>query len=38
VVDDIINYKDCIYLVLESTLKEKIMRDMHETSLAGHSG
>jgi hypothetical protein len=38
VVDDIIYYKDCIYLVLESTLKEKIMKSMHDTPLAGHPG
>jgi hypothetical protein len=37
-VDDIIYYKDHIYLVLESTLKENIMRDMHDTPLAGHPG
>jgi hypothetical protein len=38
VVDDIIYYKDHIYLVPESTLKEKIMRAMHDTPLAGHQG
>jgi hypothetical protein len=38
VVDDIIYYKDRIYLVLESTLKENIMEAMHNTPLAGHPG
>jgi len=38
VVDDIIFYKDHIYLVMESTLKENIMESMHNTPLAGHSG
>jgi hypothetical protein len=36
VVDDIIFYKDIIYLVHESTLKEKIMRATHDTPLEGH--
>jgi hypothetical protein len=36
VVDDIIYYKDHIYLVPESTLKEKIMKVMHEVPLEGH--
>jgi hypothetical protein len=36
VVDDIIYYKDRIYLVPESALKEKIMEAMHNTPLAGH--
>jgi hypothetical protein len=38
VVDDIIYYKEHIYLVPESTLKENIMRAMHNTPLIGHSG
>jgi hypothetical protein len=38
VVDDIIFYKDRIYLVPESTLKEKILRASHDTPLAGHPG
>jgi hypothetical protein len=38
VVVDIIYYKDHIYLVRESTLKEKIMRAMHDTPLVGHPG
>ena len=37
-VDDIIYYKYHIYLVPESTLKEKIMEAMHNTPLAGHPG
>jgi hypothetical protein len=32
--DDIIYYRDCIYLFHESTLTEKIMRSMHDTPLA----
>jgi hypothetical protein len=36
VVDNIIFYKERIYLVLESTLKENILRASHDTSLAGH--
>jgi hypothetical protein len=36
VVDDIIYYKDHIYLVLKSTLKEKITRAMHDAPLVGH--
>jgi len=38
VVDDIIYYKDRIYLVSKSTLKEQIMRAIHDTPLAGHQG
>jgi hypothetical protein len=38
VVDDIIYYKGRIYLVLESILKEKIMKAMHDTPLVGHPG
>jgi hypothetical protein len=38
VVDDIIYYKDMIYLFLESTLKNKIMRAVHDAPLAGHLG
>jgi hypothetical protein len=38
VVDDIIYYKDRIYLVTESKLKEKIMKAMHDTPLTGHPG
>jgi hypothetical protein len=36
VVDDIIYYKDRIYLVLESTLKKKIPRATHDAPLVGH--
>jgi hypothetical protein len=36
VVDDIILYKDGIYLVPESTLKENILRAIDDTQLAGH--
>jgi hypothetical protein len=38
VVDDIIYYIDNIYLVPESTLREKIMQAMHDTPLAWHLG
>jgi hypothetical protein len=38
VVDDIIYYKDRIYLVSESTIKGKIMEATHNTPLAGHLG
>jgi hypothetical protein len=38
VVDDIIYYRGSIYLVSESTLREEIMRAMHDTPLAGHHG
>jgi hypothetical protein len=38
VVDDIIYYKDMIYLVLESTLKDKILREICDAPLAGHPG
>ena len=34
-VENIIFYKD-IYLVLEYKLKDKILQDTHDTSLAGH--
>jgi hypothetical protein len=33
---DIFYYKDMIYLILESTLKDKILRAMHDAPLAGH--
>jgi hypothetical protein len=36
VVDAIIYYKDRIYLVHESTLKENIVRVMHDAPLVGH--
>jgi hypothetical protein len=38
VVDDIIYYKGRIYLVPESTVKNKISREAHDTPLAGHQG
>ena len=38
VVDDIIYYKDHIYIVPESTLKENIMKAMHDAPLVGHLG
>jgi len=38
VIDDIIYYKDRIYLVLESQLKEKILHATHTSPLAGHPG
>ena len=38
VIDDVIYYKDIIYLVSESNLKEKIMQASHNLPLVGHSG
>jgi hypothetical protein len=38
VVDDIIYYKDMIYLVPESKLKDNILREVHDAPLAGHQG
>jgi hypothetical protein len=37
-VDDIIYYKDMIYLVPEPTLKDKILRATHDPPLEGHKG
>ena len=36
--DDIIYYKDRIYLIPESQLKDKIMQARHSSPLAGHPG
>ena len=36
VVNDIIYYKDRIYLVPESKLKQKILKEVHDSPLAGH--
>jgi len=38
VVDDIIYYKDKIYLVQGSQLKQKIIQATHDSPLAGHQG
>ena len=38
VVDDIIYYMDRIYLVPESKLKQKILTEIHDSSLVGHPG
>ena len=38
VIDDIIYYKNRIYLVLESTLKKKIIQASHDSPLLGHQG
>jgi hypothetical protein len=38
VIDDIIYYKNRIYLVPESHLKDKIMHAAHSAPLAGHPG
>jgi hypothetical protein len=38
VIDDIIYYKDRIYLVPESQLKDKILHAAHNSPLAGHPG
>ena len=37
-VDEVIMYKERIYLVPESQLKEKILQAAHDTPLAGHPG
>jgi hypothetical protein len=38
VLDEVIFYKDRIYLVPESELKRKILRAVHDSPLAGHQG
>ena len=38
VVDDIIYYKNWIFLVPESKLKQKIFEEVHDSPLAGHLG
>jgi hypothetical protein len=38
VLDDVIFYKDRIYLVPESELKKKILNATHDSPLAGHQG
>jgi hypothetical protein len=38
VVENIIYYRASIYLVPESTLREEIMRVIHDRPLAGHPG
>jgi hypothetical protein len=38
VIEDIIHYKDRIYLVPESELKDKILHTAHTSPLAGHLG
>ncbi|KAH9320795.1 hypothetical protein KI387_015434, partial [Taxus chinensis] len=38
VVDDLIFYKDRIFLVPGSKMKDKILRAVHDTPLAGHPG
>ena len=38
VVDDVIFYKDWIYLVPESTLKGKILKVCHDSHTARHQG
>jgi hypothetical protein len=38
VVDGIIHYGGCTHVVFESTLRERIMRAMYDSPLAGHSG
>ena len=38
IIDDIIYYKGRIYLVLESTLKRKIIQASHDSLLLGHQG
>ena len=36
VIDDIIFYKDRVYLVLDSGLKKKILEAVHDSPLVGH--
>jgi hypothetical protein len=36
--DDVIFYKDRIYLVPESTLREKVLKAYHNSPIAGHQG
>jgi hypothetical protein len=38
VLDDVIFYKNRIYLVPESTLKGKILKVCHDSPTAGHQG
>jgi hypothetical protein len=38
VIDDVIFYKDRVYLVPDSGLKKKIIATVHDSPLAGHQG
>ena len=38
VIDDIIYYKNRIFLVPKSPLKKKILQALHDSPLAGHQG
>ena len=38
IVDDIIYYKNRIYLIPESTLRKKIIQAAHDSPLSGHQG
>jgi uracil DNA glycosylase len=38
VIDDVIFYKDRVYLVLDLGLKKKILTAVHDSPLAGHQG
>jgi hypothetical protein len=38
VIDDVIFYKDRVYLVPDSGLKKKILAAVHDSPLAGHQG
>jgi hypothetical protein len=38
VIDDVILYKDRVYLVPDLGLKKKILRAVHDSPLAGHQG
>ena len=38
IVDDIIYYKNRLYLVLESTLRKMIIQAAHDSPLSGHQG
>jgi predicted membrane GTPase involved in stress response len=37
-IDDVIFYKDRVYLVPDSRLKKKILTVVHDSPLAGHQG
>jgi hypothetical protein len=38
VIDDVIFYKDRVYLVPDSGLRKKILTAVHDSPLAGHQG
>jgi hypothetical protein len=38
VIDDVIFYKDIVYLAPDSGIKKKILTTVHDSQLAGHQG